>query len=93
MLGFVPLPEFTSPANQEEYRDAVDDGIREGHERIDGVSQAGILHVYQCELPGSEIMSSGKGDCTPLVGRDDVVGLMLSDIRVEVSEQRIRTPV
>ena len=46
------------------------------HQRIDEISEAAILQIYQRIFAGGQMIAAGYGHRRALVGRDDVVHIL-----------------
>jgi hypothetical protein len=62
VLLFVPEARHPAPADDENKGDRIDFRIYKGQERIDGVSQARVLHVDDRNAPRCQIMTCSSSD-------------------------------
>ena len=96
VLGLVGNAGLAAPADEEDHRDAVDGGVGEGEERVDGVALAGVLEVDETGTARREEVSGGEGDGAAFVRRDHVaesarrIGGARGEFGAEGLQQRIR---
>jgi hypothetical protein len=91
VLGLVVDARFTPPADKKQHGDRIDIGVRKGKQGVDGVADAGILHVHQGDLSGCQIETGGKGDSGALIYRRDMIARcgVIRDIGAKALEQGI----
>ena len=94
MLRLVVDAGLAAPADQEQDGDPVDRRIEEREQRVDDVSDAGVLQVDDGQLPGREVVAGGERGRRPLVRADHVALVRhgVRDVGAEILEERVGNP-
>ena len=96
MLRFVLCPRLAAPADHKQHRDRIHFFMQQRCRRIDDIAFPGILHIYNRNFSGRQMISGRDGCGVPFIGGDDmmrrVCPITLHQAVAKRRQQRIRHP-